>query len=270
MDAIETDSNDEVFTMAYADTCSDIVVLLIHGFPLSGRIWEPQLHDLGGMARLVAPDLHGFGESDPHSTPPSIADYADACAGLMDVLAVDSYIVAGHSMGGYVALELLRRHPERVEGLILVSTKAGADDEEARTARAAAAEKARRPGGVEEIATRMLAKMLGPESREEDPELEDDVREIMEDANPDGVAAALLAMRDRADFTAELAKIAVPTLVVHGGDDAIIPVSEARAMAETIPGAELAILPDCGHLPTLERPDDFNVAVADFLERLTE
>jgi len=252
--------------LSYADSCPDNVLLFIHGFPLNNRIWDGQLADLAGDARIIAPDLRGSGDSDDVEGPYSMAMLADDCVALLDELGIDEAIVAGHSMGGYVALELLRRHRDRVKGLILIATRAGADSDEARAGRDASAARAASEG-VAPIVEGMRPKLLAEDTYEDDPELVEIVDEIMAAANVNGVVGALAAMRDRVDSTPMLAEIDVPTLVVHGAEDRLIPPSEAEAMHKAIPGSTLALIHGAGHLPQMEQEEAFNEAVAEFLEQ---
>lgn len=261
-----TPADNDPFQMSFEDSCNRVPVLLIHGFPLSNMLWDMQFEDLSDMARLIAPDLRGHGMTEPTEPPYSVVLFAEDCAALLDQLGMTGpVVVAGLSMGGYVAFEFCRRFPERVAGLILAATRAGADSPETKTARDQAAGAAIAEG-VEVIAEGMLPKLLAKETYEAQPELVDFVREMMLETSQDGVVGALAAMRDRPDSTPDLAALDVPTLILHGAGDQLIPVSEAEAMAAAMPRAKLVIVPDAGHLPNLEQPDFFNDAVRGFLE----
>lgn len=263
-----TDQNDG-FTMAYQDTCDQIALVLIHGFPLDSAMWEMQLQDLSDVVRMIAPDLRGHGRSDSVAGPYSMEMFSDDIAGLLDHLNVHGpVLVCGLSMGGYIALDFYRRYPDRVAGLILTATRAGADSEEGKANRDATAATVKTEG-TGPIVAGMLPKLLAPGSYGDD-ELVSYVKEIMEGASVEGVIGALAAMKDRPDSMPMLVDIDVPTLIIHGAEDQIIPVSEAEALYEAIEDAELVIVPDAGHLPNLEQPDAFNDAIIDFIEELTE
>lgn len=169
-------------------------------------------------------------------------------------------------MGGYVAFEICRRHPERVAGLILAATRAGADTAEGKAGRDAAATQAKAEG-VEPIVEGMLPKLLAPGNYEDNPDLVEFVRAMMLQTSVEGMVGALAAMRDRVDSTPDLAGLDIPALVIHGQDDQLIPVSEAQATAAALPEADLVILDDAGHLPNLEQPDAFDDAVRRYLEQ---
>ncbi|MCB8983570.1 MAG: alpha/beta fold hydrolase [Ardenticatenaceae bacterium] len=264
-----SESSDD-FGLAYIDSCDQLTLLCIHGFPFSSAMWEPQVEDLSGVARVIAPDLRGHGRSEAASPPYTMSMLADDCVGLLDFLGIESpVVVCGLSMGGYVAFEIYRQYPERVAGLILASTRAKADTPEGKAGRDATIEKAKKQG-VTAVAADMLPKLLAPQTYEEDDEVADFVQEMMEGTSLEGMVGALQAMRDRPDSTPLLAEIDVPTLIIHGADDQLIPVAEARAMKAAIKGAQLVVIPDAGHLPNLEQIDMFSDAVIDFVDALTE
>lgn len=256
----------DTIPMAFEDTADRVPLLLIHGYPLNNTLWDMQVGDLCDIARIITPDLRGFGQTPPAGGPISVGTYADDCARLLDDLGFDGpVVVGGLSMGGYVAFEFCRRHPERVMGLILAATKAGADSDEAKKARDTAADKARNEG-VGPIAEGMLPKLFAPANFENNPELVDFLRGMMNESSVEGVVGALEAMRDRPDSTPDLPNLDVPTLVIHGADDQLIPRAEAEAMADALPDATLTIAGDAGHLPCLEQPEFFNDTVREFLE----
>lgn len=264
------DEQTEEFGMAYLDSCDQVTLLLIHGFPLSSAMWELQIEDLGDMVRVVAPDLRGHGRSAAPPPPYDVATLADDCADLLDYLAVPGpVIVGGLSMGGYVAFEFYRRYPERVAGLILAATRAGADTPEGQAGRDKMAALAQEEG-VEAVAAAMLPKLLAPATYEEQEDVVEFVQEMMEETALDGVLGALAAMKNRPDSTPTLAQIDVPTLIIHGAEDQLIPLAEAQAMHQAIPGSRLVVIDDAGHMPNLEQPDDFSDAVADFLEQFLD
>ncbi len=284
----------------YEENGDGTPLLLIHGFPLDRTMWRPQLDGLSSIARVIAPDLRGFGavaagdgsgggdgggggasepraedddaendeSADAAPLPETITmdDYASHLAFLLARLDVERVVLCGLSMGGYVAMAFLDRYPTAVRGLILANTRAGADNEAARAARLAAIERARTEG-VGAIADGMMPKMLAETTRTKQPELVASVRAMMARQSPDAVAAALRGMIARPDRTEWLASVRVPTLVITGRADTLIPPSESEVIAQAIPGARIAVIPRVAHLSNLEDPDAFNAAVRDFLPR---
>lgn len=239
-------------------------LLCIHGFPLDRRLWRRQLERLGDIRRVLAPDLRGRGPSrERFETGWSLDDHADDLAALLAELREPVVDLAGVSMGGYVAFALLRRHPERVRSLILIDTKASADNAEGKAAREASAA-AVREKGVAVLVEQMLPKLITPGAS---AAVRAAVQEMIEDTPRETAARDLLAMRDRPDSTPMLGEIRVPTLVIHGSDDALMPIDGARAMAAAIGGAKFVAIPGAGHLPMLEAPDEFNAALRGFLRR---
>jgi YbgC/YbaW family acyl-CoA thioester hydrolase len=243
-------------------------VLFIHGYPFDHSIWAPQLDALDGWRR-VAPDLRGMGRSDAPDLGYGMATYAEDLVALLDALGIDRVVVAGLSMGGYVAFELLRHWRERVRGLVLVCTRAEPDSPEGRRARDAAAQQVRELGAGA-IADAMLADVLSPSARAGDPALAERVRKIMAATPVAGIVGALTAMRDRSDSNGLLSTLEdLPTLVIAGAEDSIIPPEKARAMADRIPGARFVAIRGAGHLPTLETPEETTGAIRAFLGSLT-
>ena len=249
--------------IAYDAVGAGLPIVFIHGFPHNRTLWAPQLGALLPRARCIAPDLRGFGESEVRG-PYSMAQYADDIAGVLDRLQIDRAVIAGLSMGGYVAFELWRRHRRRVRALILADTRPGADTDEGKAKRRELITLAR-TRGAEAVADAQLPGMIGKTSRERCPDTVEGVREMMAAAPIDGIVGALEAMMARPDSTPTLPTIDVPTLIVVGDEDVLTPPSEARAMHERIAGSRLEVLTGAGHVSNVERPAAFNHVVSEFL-----
>lgn len=253
--------------IGYDEGGTGVPVVFVHGFPHDRTLWTPQLQGLTVQARCLAVDLRGFGETTA-APPYSVDQYADDLAGFMDVLHIERAVIAGLSMGGYVAFAMWRRHSQRVRGLVLANTKAGADSNEAREKRKANMTVAREHGSGA-IADAMITGMLGKTTRAKRPDIVNAVHRMMGSAPVDGVVGALQAMMDRPDSTGTLGTIDVPTVVVTGDEDAIIPIEEARALHAGIRGSSLEVIAGAGHLSNLERPAAFNHVLSEFLARLS-
>jgi pimeloyl-ACP methyl ester carboxylesterase len=233
-------------------------VLFVHGFPSDRRMWRRQIEGMAAHgARAIAADLRGFGASDDlpldARAPFTMDDHADDLAALLDHLGVARAILVGLSMGGYIALAFVRRHKERLAGLLLSDTRAGADSPDAKRARDTNIELARREGSAavfDAIAPRLFSPRSPREALAE-------MRAIAAAQPVDGVVAALRAMRDRPDATPVVASVAVPTEIVVGSDDQITPPSEAEAMARAIDGSRLTVIERAGHFPPIENPEAF-------------
>ncbi|HEX6313855.1 MAG TPA: alpha/beta fold hydrolase [Gemmatimonadaceae bacterium] len=253
--------------IGYDDGGTGLPIVFIHGFPHDRTLWTPQMQGLTARARCLAIDLRGFGETTA-AAPFSMDQYADDVVGFMDQMRIDRAVVAGLSMGGYVALALWRRHPERVRALILSNTRAGADSPEAREKRRTLIELARNEGSPA-IADSMITGMVGKTTRSNRPEIVNSVHRMISSAPVNGIVGALEAMMQRPDSTSTLPTIDVPTLVVTGDEDALIPVEEARSMHAAVRGSSLEVINGAGHLSNLERPSAFNHVVSEFLAALT-
>jgi YbgC/YbaW family acyl-CoA thioester hydrolase len=242
-------------------------VLFIHGYPLDRTIWCDQIRSLDGF-RCIAPDLRGMGQSDAPDLGYGMATYAADLAALLDTLGVDEVVLCGLSMGGYIAFEFLRQWRARVRGLVLMDTRADADSAEVRRGRDAAAATAKERG-ASAIAEAMLSKMVAPATLERRPDVVERLRTLMSSTPVAGMVGALAAMRDREDSESLLTTLSnVPTLVVVGEADGLTPPVQARAMAKSIPGARLAVIPGAGHLPPVEQPEATTEQLRDFLRSL--
>ena len=238
-------------------------MLFLHGFPHNRGLWAPQTSALVGRARCIAPDLRGFGDTD--AVPPySMDQYADDAAALLDALGVDCAVVAGLSMGGYVAFAFWRRHAARVRALVLADTRAGPDSDEARGRRRELIALAQSAGAAA-VAETQIDGMVGKTTRAQRPEVRQAVHAMLSAAPVEGIVGALEAMLARPDSTPTLKTISVPTLVIVGDEDVLTPVKEARAMHEAVAGSRLEVLAGAGHLSNFERPAAFNHAMHDFL-----
>ena len=252
-------------TMSYREFGEGSPVILLHAFPLDGRMFEPQAEALAGSHRLITPDYPGFGRSPRAPAQPDMRYYAEGVRGLLDRLGLDRAVLGGVSMGGYVVFECMRLFPERVSGLILANTRPEPDSEEIRENRR---EMARRVAeeGVEVLIELQMQRLLAPETLENDERVVERVRAMILESSPNGVVAALGAMRERPDSTPLLAEIGVPTLVIGGEEDGISSPEVMGAMAEKIPGSRHVTLPGAGHLANLEAPEGFNAALTELLE----
>ena len=242
-------------------------LLFIHGFPLDRTIWKHQIATLSGWRR-IAPDLRGMGMSEAGGTY-SMASYANDLVGLLDKLRVKKAVIAGHSMGGYIAFEILRSYRDRVAGLILCDTRANPDSPEGAAGRDDVIKLARGKG-ADAVAERMIPVLLGRSTQQTQPQLVQQVREMIGRTSIDGMVGALEAMKARPDSTPLLATIDVPTLVVVGQDDAIAPPAVAREMTSAIPSAAMTTISGAGHIAPLEAPTAVSRVIAEFLEAVRE
>jgi 3-oxoadipate enol-lactonase len=250
--------------MAYTDTGVGSPIVLIHGYPFNRTLWNEQVAALSTSYRVIAPDLRGFGESESSPGPATMNRLAQDVGQLMDRLESSRAVIGGLSMGGYVALAFYKQFPSRVRALVLADTRAQADTEEAKQTRAQQAEKALSEG-MAGIADAMLPKLLTPETVSKRPEIVKRVRDMMLKTKPEGAAAALLGMAERDDQTELLSRITTKTLILVGAEDAITPRADSEKMHNAIAGSRLVVLENAGHVSNLERTEEFNEALMDFL-----
>jgi 3-oxoadipate enol-lactonase len=245
-------------------------ILFIHGYPLNRKIWQAQVNGLSKFARVLALDLRGFGESDASPGPYSMESLADDCITLLDQLnIIDPVVICGLSMGGYISLALYKKYSHRVQGLILSSTRSGADSPEAKASRDKAIALVEKEG-VQAIARLMLPKMFAPDSYLNHPDRVEALRKMMLSASVSGIQGVLAGMRDRPDSTPFLSSIFIPTLLIFGELDQFVEQTEVKSMLAAIPNAQLRFIPNTGHLLNLEQPVEYNRLVRDFLRIIPE
>lgn len=242
----------------------DIPLLLIHGYPFDHTMWFSTIASLGSKAKVIAPDLPGFGKAPPlFDSKPSITAYADFLADHLDENKHDKVAIAGMSMGGYVALAFAEKFRDRILGLGLISTQAAADTSEARQARKDMIEKIREKGPA--VAADAIVPKVFAQNRPSNPELWKYLEQGAERAGTKGLTWALQAMAGRPDRSNFLAELDCPVLIVHGTEDAIIPISKARATADLCQKPSFVEITGAGHATPLEAPDQ----VANALVHLT-
>jgi pimeloyl-ACP methyl ester carboxylesterase len=236
-------------------------LVLVHGAAEDGRAWEPQLAALADEFTVVAWDEPGAGRSSALPADFDLAGYAGCLATLIEALTLGPAHVAGISWGGALAQEVYRHHPELVATLILVDTYAGwkgsLPEEEVRARVAGAREMLAAP--AEEFDPTLPGLFAGDPPAEFVPLLE----EMAAAVRPESLGTQLLLMAET-DQRDLLPRIDVPTLLIWGELDARSPLGVARQFEQAIPGAELVVIPDCGHVSNLEQPERFNQAVREF------
>jgi 3-oxoadipate enol-lactonase len=232
-------------SLAYERRGRGSPLVLLHGYPLDHTIWEPVLPLLEKDFDLIVPDLRGFGESGMPAGPYGMMECAADIAELMNALDIWQAYVAGHSMGGYIALAFGRAYPQRTLGLGLVASQVLADTPEKKAARYLEAEHVL-ANGVQEVAEGMSAKLTA------DGELQARLKALIMRQRPEGLGGALRAMADRPDSSTLLHGCTFPVVLVHGLVDGLIPVERARSVKAVVPQAQLTEIPGVGHMPMME------------------
>jgi pimeloyl-ACP methyl ester carboxylesterase len=227
-------------------------------------MWRPQLADFATARRVIAPDLRGYGASPVSPGTVPLSRHAQDIAELLDFLGVDTFVLAGLSMGGQIAMECLSHWGERVRGLVLADTFPDPETAEGRRGRNAMADRLL-DEGMRGYADEVLEKMVAPYAN---PDVKAHVHRMMTSTAPEGAAAALRGRAERPDYRPVLARATAPALVVVGADDTYTPVADAETMHALLPDSELHIVEGAAHLPNLERPEEFNEVLGRFLTRV--
>lgn len=251
--------------IGYDDTGSGDPLVLVHGHPFDRSMWRPQAEVFIQEGwRVICPDLRGYGASTVVHGKTTLDVFARDLAGLLDHLGLERVVIGGLSMGGQIVMEFVRLYPERVRGLLLADTFAEAETAAGKLARNEAADRLLREG-MGPYADEVLPKMVAPANIEADPAVADHVLRMMRGADPEGAAAALRGRAERPDYVELLSRVAVPALVVVGAEDEFTPVRDAESMHAQLFDSTLVVIEGAGHMPNLERQEEFNAALRSFL-----
>lgn len=245
-----------------------VPVVLLHALATSSAMWSAQRRALVSTGhQVLTPDQRGYGTTPLGSAEPSLDVAADDLALLLDRQGIDSIVLVGASMGGYVALAFLRRHPGRVRALALVSTKASADTPAEAAQRRAFASLVLDPASRAQVVAAALPTLLGATTRGGRPEVVAAVRGIVSNTSPEAIAWSQRAIASRPDAVDVLRATHVPSVVVAGEEDELVPLSSARRLASSLPDAGLVTVPQAGHLAPMEAPGAVTAALAGVLTR---
>jgi 3-oxoadipate enol-lactonase len=241
--------NNNSIELAYERLGKGVPLVLLHGYPLDHHLWDDSVPLLKDTFDLIIPDLRGFGESTTTNTPYTMNDYASDVAGLLNQLGIQKTTIAGHSMGGYIALAFAQLYPERMRALALVSSQVLADAPDRKEGRyKSAADVAEK--GISSVVETMTPKFTS------NPRCQSFARATMERQQPAAYIGALKAMAERTDSTALLSTIKYPVVVIHGDADMLIPVDRAREVKAVMPESLLYEINNAGHMPMCEAPEE--------------
>jgi pimeloyl-ACP methyl ester carboxylesterase len=244
--------------------------VLLHALAVGSSLWDATRRDLEALGHhVLTPDQRGYGATPLGDAPETLDVCADDIARLLDGHGVDRAVLAGISMGGYVAMAFLRRHRHRVAGLALLSTRAEADTPEQRAERDAFAALVLTDRARPALIDAALPRMLGATTRATRPDVAARLRATITATAPEAIAWSQRAIAARPDSTPALRETHVPTLVLAGEEDELVTAAEARTLAAALPRARLLPLPGTGHLAPAENPDAVTAALADLLDTVT-
>lgn len=249
--------------ISYSDVGHGEALVLIHAFPTDKSLWFPQQQGLKDNFRVISLDLWGFGHSEGttgHAV--TMRAYADQVAQLLDQLYIKKAIIAGESMGGYVALAFLEKYPSRVKGLILSNTQAVDDKLETRNAGNKAAINVL-VDGTEPLFNDFMAKALATDTSEQKRIF---LQNILMVQSPFAIASALRGMALRKDLSNILIDTKLPILIITSDKDIIVPPQQSANMHALAKNSKLVLISDAGHLSNLEQPEQWNQAVIEMFK----
>ena len=249
----------------YEDTGDgDDVIVFSHGFFMNHAMFDPQVEALSDRWRCVAWDERGHGETQTSPDPFTYWDSASDLLGLLDHLGVQRAVLAGMSQGGFLSMRAALTAPDRVRALVLIDTQPGAEAPEQLAGYDQLTEAWTAPGGPPpEVVAAVAALILGPEYP--DPERWMGPAAALA---PDAMRQIYATLRDRDDISSRVDELTMPTLVIHGTDDASISVDIARTYVKDLPDATLVEIDGAGHAANLTHPAQVNPALEEFLARV--
>jgi pimeloyl-ACP methyl ester carboxylesterase len=248
---------------------SELPVVFIHGFPFSHTMWLPQLEAVGRVYRTIAYDLKGHGSSYVGDGQYMIEGHVSDLMALLDHLKIDRCVGVGLSMGGYILLRAIEKHPDRYLGAVLCDTRSEADSNEGKLKRYANTQLVKSIG-IDEFASQFLGPLLSPETVRSRPEIVDAIRRMVQATQPLSIAGTLIALAARTDTTASLASMTIPALILVGEFDVLTPPAASEAMHQRISGSEMFIVPGAGHVSNLENPEFFNEKLLLYLKQVAD
>jgi pimeloyl-ACP methyl ester carboxylesterase len=241
-------------------------VVFIHGFPFSHKMWEPQMRELPNNIHAIAYDVRGHGSGDVGDGQFTLELFVDDLIVLLDHLGIEKAILCGLSMGGYIALRAIERHPNRIKGLVLCDTKSESDTNDEKIKRTSSI-KTVKSAGVSAFAEDFVKAVFWEKTFENNTEAIEFTKKLVRENSTLGICGTLLALAARTDTTQSFSSINVPTCIIVGEHDKLTPPPVAQAMHKAIAGSELHILSNAGHMSNLENTKDFNENLVAFLKK---
>jgi pimeloyl-ACP methyl ester carboxylesterase len=253
--------------IAYTKSGAGPPVVLLHAFPVHHALWEPAAQLLASRYNVILPDLRGHGESGAGAGPATMAKHAADVARICDQEGVGRAVFAGVSIGGYILFELWRHFRGRVAGLVLCDTRAQADSPEGRAGRLQSAADVRERG-TEPFLEGLLPRLIGRTTQQTRPDRVAEARAMATKTSAQGISLVQQGMAERPDSVETLKTSNVPALVMVGDEDVVTPVADAHLMANSIPGAEMKVIPRAGHFAVWEQPEEAGRRLRQFLDSL--
>jgi pimeloyl-ACP methyl ester carboxylesterase len=253
------------FDLSYNDVGEgDIPIVFLHGFPFDKTMWQAQLDYLQITHRVIACDIRGFGKSADEESHLGMDLFANDLILFIEKLGLEKVIICGLSMGGYIALNAMKRFPSRFELLILCDTQCVADTHEVKVNRYKTIEDIKEYG-VTNFNQGFIKKVFHEDSLTNKPELVEQLRSVVFSNSQHIITQGLTALAERSETCSFLDEITIPTLIICGREDVVTPLDESKFMNKQIKGSVLHVINNAGHVSNLEQPIKFNKLLRDFL-----
>lgn len=253
------------FDISYNDLGEGLIpIIFLHGFPFDKTMWDEQLNFLKDSHRVIACDIRGFGKSTDEESHLSIDLFANDLLFFIDKLGLEKVIICGLSMGGFIALNVMKRFPSRFGALLLCDIQCIADTAEVKSKRYAAIDEIEKEG-VRNFNEGFIKKVFYEESLNQKPKLVEELRKVVFSNSPHIICQGLVALAERSETCSSLDQISIPTLIICGREDAVTPLKESEFMRQHIKGAVIEVIDNAGHVSNLEQPVVFNNLIHNFL-----
>jgi 3-oxoadipate enol-lactonase len=256
------------FQLSYDDVGEgNTPIICLHGFPFDKTMWQGQLDFLKSSNRIIACDIRGFGKSTDEKSHLSIDLFSEDLIAFMDKLNIDKAIVCGLSMGGFIALNALKRFPNRFDALILCDTQCIADTVKVKEKRYKIIDDID-VNGVTDFNEGFIKSVFHKDSLSDKKDLVEKLRAVVFANSQHIITGGLTALAERSETCSTLKDINIPTLIICGREDEVTPLVQSESMNSTIRGSMLRVIDDAGHVSNLEQPDEFNKHLLNFLTDL--
>lgn len=257
------------FNLSYDDVGDgSIPIIFLHGYPFDKTMWKGQLDFLKSSYRAIAIDIRGFGKSTDEESTLSIDMFGNDLIQFMDKLNIDKAIICGLSMGGYIALNLIKRFPSHFEALILCDTQCIADTAEGKEKRYKTIEEIEAEG-VTNFNEGFIKKVFHKDSIKNKTKLVEQLRNVVFSNSKNSITKGYAALAEHLETCSSLSKISIPTLIICGREDQVTPLAQSQFMNKNIKGSILHIIENAGHVSNLEQPIEFNKYLGEFLTDLS-
>lgn len=256
------------FNLSYNDVGEGKTpIIFLHGYPFDKTMWQAQFDSLSSSNRLIACDIRGFGKSKDEASPLSIDLFANDLIDFMDKLNIDKAVICGLSMGGFIALNAIKRSPNRFEALILCDTQCVADTIEVIAKRHGTIEDIKMDG-VKNFNEGFIKSVFHKESIIGKKEIVRQLRAVVFSNSQHIIIEGLAALAERSETCSTLGDIDIPTLIICGRADEVTPIARSEFMNKNIKGSVLRVIENAGHVSNLEEPEEFNKYLREFLTNL--